>query len=120
MYRENITNEITGKAETSEKIEVKNFIEGLNYQPDSTIIKMILKKSQGNVVLFAFDKDQGLIEHSASSEALVYIIEGEIEFKIAGESYVLKQGDSLILPAKIPHSLFAINRTKMLLVIISN
>jgi len=60
-----------------------------------------------------------LIEHSASSEALVYIIEGEIEFTIEGESYTLKDGDTLTLPAKIPHSLFALKRTKMLLVIIN-
>ncbi len=106
--------------ETSERISVKNLKEDLKYQIDSTIIKMILKKSNGNIVLFAFDKDQGLIEHAASSDALVFIIEGEIEFTISGEKYLLKEGDTLTLPAKAPHSLFALNQTKMLLVIISN
>jgi|YelNatPaOPRAMG01_1025707.scaffolds.fasta_scaffold27750_2 quercetin dioxygenase-like cupin family protein len=105
--------------ETSENILVKNLKDDLKYQPDSTIIKMILNKSNGNIVLFAFDKDQGLIEHAASSDALVYIIEGEIKFIISGEEYNLKEGDTLMLPAKIPHSLFAIKQTKMFLVIIS-
>jgi len=104
----------------AEGLEVKNFKNDIDYQPDSTIIKMVSKKPTGNIVLFAFDKDQGLIEHSASSDALVYIIEGEIEFTVAGVNYLLKEGDTLTLPAKIPHSLFAIKRTKMLLVILSN
>jgi len=104
----------------AEGLEVKNFKNDVDYQSDSTIIKMVSKKPNGNIVLFAFDRDQGLIEHSASSDALVYIIEGEIEFTVAGVSYLLKEGDTLALPAKIPHSLFAIKRTKMFLVIISN
>ena len=120
MYKENMSSEVLQQVDTLEKIEVKNFINDINYQPDSTIIKMVLKKSNGNVVLFTFDKDQGLIEHSASSEALVYIIEGEIESTIAGENYLLKEGDKLTLPAKIPHSLFALKQTKMLLVIITS
>lgn len=113
-------NNTVQQIDQAEKLEIKNFKDDIEYQTDSTIIKMVAKKSNGNIVLFAFDKDQGLIEHSASSDALVYIIEGEIEFTIAGEKYLLKEGDTLTLPAKIPHSLYAINRTKMLLVIISN
>ncbi len=99
---------------------VKNLKNDFSFQQDSTIIKMILRKSQGNIVLFAFDKDQGLIEHAASSDALVFIIEGEIEFTISNVKYILKEGDTLTLPAKAPHSLFAIKQTKMLLVIISS
>ncbi len=119
MFRENITDDISHDVLTSGKIEVKNFKDQIGYQQDSTVIKTVLKKQNGNVVLFAFDKDQGLIEHSASSEALIYIIEGEIDFIIAGETYLLKDGDSLKLPVKAPHSLFAKEKTKILLVVIS-
>ena len=112
-------NENIQHTETIEKIDINNFKNNIKYQPDSTIIKMILKKSNGNIVLFAFDKDQGLIEHSASSDAVVYIIEGEINFTISGKNYLLKEGDTITLPAKIPHSLFAVEQTKMLLIIIN-
>jgi len=112
-------NDNTQQIETSENIPVKNLNVDLKYQPDSTIIKMILNKSNGNIVLFAFDKDQGLIEHAASSDALVYVIEGKINFTISGEEYLLKEGDTITLPAKIPHSLFAVEQTKMLLIIIN-
>jgi len=104
---------------TLTNISINNYKNGIEFQPDSTIIKMVLKKSNGNVVLFAFDKEQGLIEHSASSDALVFIIEGEIEFTISNERYILKEGDTITLPAKIPHSLCAIKQTKMLLVVIA-
>jgi quercetin dioxygenase-like cupin family protein len=106
--------------DTIENLPVKNIKEGIEFQSDSTIIKMILKKNNGNIVLFAFDKEQGLIEHAASSDALVFIIEGEIEFTISNGKYLLKEGDTLTLPSKIPHSLFAIKQTKMLLVVISD
>ncbi|MHB8854543.1 MAG: cupin domain-containing protein [Ignavibacteriaceae bacterium] len=113
-------NENNQQISTSPHIPINNFKNNTEYQPESTIIKMILKKSNGNVVLFAFDKEQGLIEHAASSDALVFIIEGEIEFTISGEKYLLKEGDTFTLPAKIPHSLYALKQTKMFLIIISD
>ncbi len=120
MFKENIDSNNSQRVNTAEKIEIKNFKDDIAYQPDSSIIKMVLKKPNGNIMLFAFDKEQGLIEHSASSDAMVYIIEGEIQFTLAGVEYLLKEGDTLTLPAKIPHSLFAVKQTKMLLVILSD
>ncbi len=119
MFKENITDNTYQHLDISGKNEVKNFKDGIKYQSDSTIIKMILKKEEGNIVLFAFDKEQGLIEHSASSDAFIFIIEGGIVFTISGENYKLIEGDTLTLPANIPHSLFALKPTKMLLIVIT-
>lgn len=101
-----------------DKVLVKNLLNDYDYQPESITIKTVLKNPAGSVVLFILDKEQGLIEHAASSEALVCILEGEIDFTISNQNYKLKAGNTLKLPARIPHSLLAVERTKMLLIIV--
>jgi quercetin dioxygenase-like cupin family protein len=104
--------------EKTNKIFVKNLKRDYEYQSESILIKTISKGSTGSIVLFILDKDQGLIEHSASSDAIVYVLEGRIEFSISGQNYCLSEGNVLRLPAEIPHSFTASEKSKMLLIIL--
>lgn len=88
------------------------------YQDGSIVSKEIIKNEKGTVTLFAFDKGQGLSEHTAPFDAFVYILDGEAEISIAGKQHSLKAGETMIMPANKPHSLKAIERFKMLLVMI--
>lgn len=90
----------------------------VDYQDGSVVSKEIIKKEKGSVTLFAFDKGQGLSEHTAPFDALVYIFDGKAEISIAGKQYFLKAGETIIMPANKPHSLKAIDRFKMFLVMI--
>ena len=90
----------------------------VDYQDSSVVSKEIIKKDTGTVTLFAFDKGQGLSEHTAPFDAFVYILDGEAEISIAGKQHFLKAGETMIMPANKPHSLKAIERFKMLLVMI--
>ncbi|PIQ90628.1 MAG: cupin [Candidatus Omnitrophica bacterium CG11_big_fil_rev_8_21_14_0_20_41_12] len=90
----------------------------VDYQDSSVVSKEIIKKDTGTVTLFAFDKGQGLSEHTAPFDAFVYILDGEAEISIAGKQHSLKAGETMIMPANKPHSLKAIERFKMLLVMI--
>ncbi|MBU1965881.1 MAG: cupin domain-containing protein, partial [Proteobacteria bacterium] len=67
---------------------------------------------------FAFDRDQGLSEHTAPFDALVYILDGEAEIIISGEPHQLKTGEMIIMPGGKPHALKAVKRFKMMLVMI--
>ena len=80
--------------------------------------KRIIQKPSGNISLFAFDKGQELSEHSAPFDALLQVLEGESEVLIAGKSFFLKGGESIILPANIPHAVKATTPFKMLLTMI--
>ena len=102
-----------------EKVFVKNLTQGVEYQGDAIIMKMVAQKTSGNLLLFILDKGQGLIEHSASSDAYVYIIEGKIDFTLLQELHELKGGDLMNIPAKAAHTLIAKEKTKMLLVVLS-
>jgi len=92
----------------------------VDYQDGSIVSKEIIKGNTGNVTLFAFDKGQGLSEHTAPFDALVYIMDGEAEIVISGKPFNPKVGDVLIMPANEPHSLKAVNRFKMMLVMIKS
>jgi quercetin dioxygenase-like cupin family protein len=103
---------------TAEKSKVLNFNDMIAYQEGSVVSRQITKEEAGNVTLFAFDKDQGLSEHTAPFDALVHIIEGEAQVTISGNPFDLKAGDAIIMPANEPHALKAIQPFKMLLTMI--
>lgn len=95
-----------------------NFNELVAYAPGSVVSKQIIKKETGNVTLFAFDKGEGLSEHTAPFDALVQVIDGKVEILIGGEPYELEKGESVLMPAGIPHALKAVEQFKMLLTMI--
>jgi quercetin dioxygenase-like cupin family protein len=98
--------------------EAGSLVNLVDYQDGSVVSKELIKKEKGSVTLFAFDKGQGLSEHTAPFDALVYIFDGQAEINIAGKQYCLKIGQTIIMPANKPHSLKATDRFKMLLVMI--
>ncbi|MEW6202202.1 MAG: cupin domain-containing protein [bacterium] len=95
--------------------DIKQFIE---YQENSVVSKEIIGKSAGTVTLFAFDKGQGLSEHTAPFDALVIVIDGTAEITIAGVKYEAKAGEMILMPAGSPHALKAPEPFKMMLVMI--
>jgi len=88
------------------------------YQKDAIVSKTIIDKKTGTVTLFSFDKGQGLSEHTAPFDALVQVLDGEVEIKISGKPFHLKQGEMIIMPANEPHALKALEQFKMLLTMI--
>ncbi len=88
------------------------------YQTGTVVSRTVIDKKTGTLTLFAFDKGQGLSEHTAPFDALVYLVDGEAEVAISGKPFRLGQGDMIVMPANAPHALKAISRFKMLLVMI--
>jgi quercetin dioxygenase-like cupin family protein len=90
----------------------------INYQEGSVVSRMIVYKKSGTITLFAFDKGEGLSEHTAPYDAIATIIDGEAVISIEQEQFVLKEGQMIIMPANKPHSLHAEQRFKMMLTMI--
>lgn len=95
-----------------------NLEQFVDYADGSVVSKTLLKKDIGNITLFAFDKGQGLSEHTAPFDAVVYILDGEAEIAIGGQSQNVSAGEMLVMPANISHALQAKTPFKMLLVMI--
>jgi quercetin dioxygenase-like cupin family protein len=90
----------------------------VEYQKHSVVSKQILNKKTGSLTLFAFDKGEGLSEHTAPYDASVLILDGKATIMIDGKPHLLKKGQMIIMPAGIPHSLKAARAFKMLLIMV--
>jgi len=106
---------VDDEAIKTKPIEFAAFID---YSPGSIVSKALIDKKAGTVTLFAFDRGQGLSEHSAPYDVLVQIIEGEAEIIIGGEAHRVRAGEVIIMPADVPHAVKAPEQFKMLLVMI--
>ena len=95
-----------------------NLEQHVDYADGSVVSKTLIKKDIGNITLFAFDRGQGLSEHTAPFDAVVYILDGSAQITIGGDPQHVRAGEMLIMPAGIPHALQAKERFKMLLVMI--
>ncbi len=103
---------------TAPKAQTLVLAEMAAYQEGSIVSRQITKAEAGNVTLFAFDSGQELSEHTAPFDALVHILDGQAEIRIAGQPFVLSAGEAIIMPANQPHAVRASGRFKMLLTMI--
>ncbi len=103
---------------TAPKAEVLQLAGLVAYQTGSVVSRQITKADAGNVTLFAFDQGQELSEHTAPFDALVHILDGAAEIRIAGQPFTLQAGDAIIMPANEPHAVRALSQFKMLLTMI--
>ncbi|NJM14843.1 MAG: cupin domain-containing protein [Bacteroidales bacterium] len=96
----------------------KNLASEIEYSTGSVVSKQLIKKKAGNITLFAFDKGEGLSEHTAPFDALVQILDGKALIRLDKNNHHLDAGDFIILPAGTPHALTATEKFKMMLVMI--
>ncbi len=89
-----------------------------DYQDNSIVSRTIINKKSGTITLFAFDKGQSLSKHSAPYDALLYLLDGKAEVNIDGNKNILQKGELIIMPADIPHAIYAIEKFKMILILI--
>ena len=94
------------------------FPEKVEYSPEGIVSKRVIDRPVGTVTLFAFDKDQRFSTHSAPFDAMVQVVEGEAEIIIDDQPFRLKTGDTIIMPAGIPHAVNATEKFKMVLTMI--
>ncbi len=97
-----------------------SFKDSVAYADQAIVSKHVLRKETGNISLFAFDKGEGLSEHTAPFDAMVTIVDGRADVIIDGQSNILKAGETIVMPANIPHALKAVEQFKMVLTMIKS
>jgi len=108
---------MTNKNYTATVIDLANVVK---YAEESVVSKTIVNKKAGTCTVFSFDKGEGLSEHTASYDAIIEVLDGEAEITIEKEKFTLKTGEMIIMPANKPHSVQAISKFKMLLIMIKS
>jgi quercetin dioxygenase-like cupin family protein len=103
---------------TPEMFTGGNALELVAYQTGAVVSREIVKKKTGTVTVFAFDKGQGLSEHTAPFDALVQVLDGIAEITIGGVPHRLGKDEMIVMPADVTHALKAVERFKMILVMI--
>ena len=88
------------------------------YQEHSVVSREIVRKPSGTMTVFAFDKGEGLSEHTAPFDAFIQILDGTATVTIDKKTYTLNTNDAITMPAGVPHSLYAGEKFKMLLTMI--
>ena len=100
------------------KAKVLKVADLLDYQEGSVVSRELIRKETGTVTIFAFDKGEGLSEHTAPFDAMVQVIDGKAEIIISGKSNMVSAGEMIIMPANDPHALNAVENFKMVLTMI--
>jgi quercetin dioxygenase-like cupin family protein len=101
-----------------EKAQIFDLAGSVDWSSGATVSKMVIKKETGNITLFSFDAGQSLSEHSAPFDAFVLVTEGKGRIIIDKKPYDLSAGEFIVMPANIPHAVQALERFKMMLVMI--
>ncbi|MHA2008542.1 MAG: cupin domain-containing protein [Promethearchaeota archaeon] len=105
-------------SENEDLAKVSNLVDMLDYQEGSVVSRTLINKDVGTVTLFSFDKNEGLSEHTAPFDGLVYVFDGEAEISISKHTNIVKKGEMIVMPAHEPHALKALEQFKMMLVMI--
>lgn len=96
-------------------IEMETLVE---YQEGRVVSRTLAQGKPLSVTLFAFDKGEEISSHSASGDALVYLLDGQAEITVGEDKFIANKGETIVMPAHIPHALLAKERFKMLLIVV--
>jgi len=105
---------------TFEPATVYNLKRSVEIAAGAVVSKQFVKTKGGNITFFAFDKGQGLSEHTAPFDAVVQVVEGKAEVSIGGIPQVVAEGEMILMPANVPHALLAVEAFKMCLIMIKD
>lgn len=88
------------------------------YQQGQVVSRTLAQGRNLSLTLFAFDKGEEISSHSSGGDAMVYLLDGEADITIGDSTYHVKKGETIVMPAGIPHALLAREQFKMLLVVV--
>lgn len=97
---------------------VLNMAEQTSYLPGQVVSKTLVQNKAVSLTLFAFDKDEEISTHQSEGDALILALEGEGKITIDGQDYVLKAGETIVMPSGHPHAVYATEKFKMFLVVV--
>lgn len=101
--------------ELSTVLPLQNLV---SYQDGQIVSKTLVQNSNVSLTLFAFDKGEEISSHSSSGDALIYVIDGTGQITIGDETYMVTSGETIVMPAGIPHAVYAAEKFKMFLIVV--
>ena len=90
----------------------------VNYQPGQIVSRTLVQNKTVSITLFAFDGGEEISTHESSGDALVYVLDGKAQLTIGGKDYIAEKGQTIVMPAEVPHAVVAPESFKMLLLVV--
>ena len=118
MHEESESVEEAGQQGPVERGKVLSLLECVEYSQGSIVSRSVVDSENGNITLFAFEEGTNLSEHTAPFDAVAAVIDGRAQFIIGGETLEAQAGQTVIMPADVPHAVRAPARFKMMLIMI--
>ena len=100
------------------KAEVLCLKEQVGYQPGQVVSKTLAQNSALSITLFSFDQGEEISTHESGGDAFVTCLDGVGRITIDGKEYLLREGESIVMPARHPHAVYGQEPFKMLLVVV--
>lgn len=101
-----------------DKAKVLYLKDEIDYLDGQVVSKTLVQNDSVSVTLFSFDKDEEISTHESGGDAFVTCLDGVGEVTIDGVQFELREGHSIVMPAKHPHAVKGKEKFKMLLVVI--
>lgn len=89
----------------------------VTYQKGQIVSKTLSQNEHHSLTLFAFDKGEEISTHESGGDAMIVALDGVGKITIEGEEFILNEGETIVMPAKKPHAVFAKEQFKMLLIV---
>ncbi len=100
------------------KAEVLELKKEICYQQGQVVSKTLAQNSYVSLTLFAFEKGEEISTHESGGDAMATVLEGKGSFTVGGKEHILNEGETIVMPAKVPHAVFGEERFKMLLTVV--
>lgn len=101
--------------ETAKVLSLKELV---NYQQGQIVSKTLVQNQSVSITLFAFDKEEEISAHASQGDAMVHVLDGTAQITIDGEKYAVGAGETIVMPAEVPHAVFALDKIKFMLTVV--
>ncbi len=95
-------------------LELKDLVD---YQKGQVVSKTLVQNDYVSMTLFSFDKGEEISTHESGGDAMVTVLEGTGKFTVGGETFILNEGETLIMPKGVPHAVYGEEQFKMQLTV---
>lgn len=89
----------------------------VEYHEGQIVSRTLAQNSRHSLTLFAFEKGEEISAHASKGDAFVFVLDGTGRITIDGKEYILHKGEAILMPANVPHAVFAEERFKMMLTV---
>jgi quercetin dioxygenase-like cupin family protein len=101
--------------ETAKILDLRELVQ---YQEGQIVSKTLVQNQSVSLTLFAFDRGEEISTHTSHGDAMVNVLDGVAEITVGSEKFKVSAGHTVVMPAGMPHAVFALEKMKFMLTVV--